>query len=441
MSGSSISFGNTKKDNWKLLSVFLAGALVATVMMSVLQVPQQMSSLNIEEQVNAPSVIPSAYAAPLTKVFVMASNNILNAKSYYTINFITSTDGIIKSIDIAFPPGYTVPGTARIIQVSGIGAGFFTISGQTWTYKVNSPVNVPAGTQIQIMMGEITNSNKPANQVAITTKDALGNIIDGPTLSNNVNLTGAAVADSSVTTTKLADEAVTSDKLGSALQLDGNVCVDNPTLCVQADNNRVGIGTATPLEKLQVGDWMTFHDGGNKVIYFNAYRNPDTGKELRINEGTAGAIRWDVNTGFFFQTAPYGAAGSQIVGWFDGVGIRETGKVKIEQGLVTKYVQVPFVIAGTNDPLNPALSGERARCPPGQVIVGGGFSVPNIHAKIFQDLSGANHTYPSLVVKSSQPALGINGEIFENGWDVVVQNHGGLTNGSVYAVCASFPGN
>ncbi|GAB1857208.1 hypothetical protein MHTCC0001_20440 [Flavobacteriaceae bacterium MHTCC 0001] len=52
----------------------------------------------------------------------------------------------------------------------------------------------------------------------------------------------------------------------------------------------VGIGTTNPLEKFQIGNGFTFHDGGHKVISFNYA--PSGGVDLN-NTQYAGAIRFD----------------------------------------------------------------------------------------------------------------------------------------------------
>jgi hypothetical protein len=54
--------------------------------------------------------------------------------------------------------------------------------------------------------------------------------------------------DGSVSTAKIADNAVTSAKLDTNIAIDGDLTVDTSTLKVDSTNNRVGIGTASPAD-------------------------------------------------------------------------------------------------------------------------------------------------------------------------------------------------
>ena len=58
--------------------------------------------------------------------------------------------------------------------------------------------------------------------------------------------------DGSVSTAKIADDAVTSAKLDTNIAIDGDLTVDTSTLKVDSTNNRVGIGTASPTTNLEV---------------------------------------------------------------------------------------------------------------------------------------------------------------------------------------------
>lgn len=58
--------------------------------------------------------------------------------------------------------------------------------------------------------------------------------------------------DGSVSTAKIADDAVTSAKLDTNIAIDGDLTVDTSTLKVDSTNNRVGIGTTSPSQALHV---------------------------------------------------------------------------------------------------------------------------------------------------------------------------------------------
>ncbi len=85
-----------------------------------------------------------------------------------------------------------------------------------------------------------------------------------------------------------------------------------------------GIGTASPLERLQLGDRWTFHDGGHKVIGENFTYS---GSDKRIVAAPSAALRFGVGN-LYLQVAPSGEAGSGI-SWITGLAVLNTGNVGI----------------------------------------------------------------------------------------------------------------
>jgi hypothetical protein len=81
----------------------------------------------------------------------------------------------------------------------------------------------------------------------------------------DLQVTTAKIANGNISTAKIADNAVTSAKIDTnidiagtfdvtgATTLDAGLTVDTTTLVVDATNNRVGIGTASPSTKLHLG--------------------------------------------------------------------------------------------------------------------------------------------------------------------------------------------
>jgi hypothetical protein len=140
------------------------------------------------------------------------STDIVNSNGIYEITFITATSGAIKTIEMVFPAG-TVIGPAGFIEKVGIGPGTFSKAGTTMTFNVQTPVNVPAGTFIRFELVNVKNPPTASSslQVSITTKDNMGNIIDGPTptaVYNIKQLGTAEIADSAISTPKIADDAI-----------------------------------------------------------------------------------------------------------------------------------------------------------------------------------------------------------------------------------------
>ena len=158
-----------------------------------------------------------AFAAPLTTPFVSPSSNYAGKASQYAIQFTTATTGTIAKVKMDFP-ALTLLTNARVIDATGIGAGTLSVVGDSLIYTVTSPQSISSGTEITIFVGKIANSSTAASSnVAITTLNGSDGIIDGPTNGSYTLQT----------------------KLGT-------------TLTVVDSTGKVGIGTATPAEKLDV---------------------------------------------------------------------------------------------------------------------------------------------------------------------------------------------
>jgi hypothetical protein len=151
--------------------------------------------------------------APLTGVSARQTNNIVGAQSYYDVLFTTSTTGTIKFIDIAFPAGILIGSAPLLVEREGIGAGTAVKTSATVIrYTVTSAVSVPAGTQIRLEFFNIVNPTAPSvgYKVTVITRTAGGTTIDGPTLSNSLNM-------KQINTVQIADGAITSTKPAESL--------------------------------------------------------------------------------------------------------------------------------------------------------------------------------------------------------------------------------
>lgn len=74
-------------------------------------------------------------------------------------------------------------------------------------------------------------------------------------------------------------------------------------------NGKVGIGTNTPQEQLQIGDRWTFHNGGTKFIGSNVYWN-GVNDEVMLN-GSSSQIRFE-NNQLRFLVSPGANAGANF---------------------------------------------------------------------------------------------------------------------------------
>ncbi len=72
-------------------------------------------------------------------------------------------------------------------------------------------------------------------------------------------------------------------------------------------NGNMGLTTTNPLERFQIGNNWTFHDGGSKFIGNNIYYSD---ADRRIVGGNASQIRFDYNGQIHFLLAPNGSTNS-----------------------------------------------------------------------------------------------------------------------------------
>ncbi len=85
----------------------------------------------------------------------------------------------------------------------------------------------------------------------------------------------------------------------------------------------VGIATTTPVEKLQIGDRLTLHDGGFKVLGYNYRFN---GGDKRIVEDEAASLSFTDQGNILLRTAVNAAANSAIT-WLEGISLMNNGNV------------------------------------------------------------------------------------------------------------------
>ena len=153
--------------------------------------------------------------AALSGVWTRQTNNIVGSQSYYDVVFVTSTTGTIKFIDITFPPGIVIGAPINLAEREGIGAGSAEKTSATQIrYTVTSAVSVAEGTKIRLEFFNIVNPTAPSTgyKVTVTTRNAAGTVIDGPTTSNGFSIkqmSTSQIADGAVTTGKIASDAIT----------------------------------------------------------------------------------------------------------------------------------------------------------------------------------------------------------------------------------------
>lgn len=93
------------------------------------------------------------------------------------------------------------------------------------------------------------------------------------------------------------------------------------------NGNNVGIATSNPVERLQIGDRIVFHDGGNKYLGYNMAYNGANNVTI-VPNCQSSAITFG-NGDFTFYTAPLTANANTIVNGTAKMVIKNDGKVRI----------------------------------------------------------------------------------------------------------------
>ena len=183
------------------------------------------------------------------------------------------------------------------------------------------------------------------------------------------SVTTVKIADTAITTAKITDDAVTSAKLDTnidiagtfdvtgATTLDAGLTVDTTTLVVDASNNRVGVGTASPGQAFHVsGSSATFIQVGNSngdVLYGvntagNAFVSGQTAsKTLLLETNNSPRLMIDGNgaVGIGTGTSSIAAGQMQIV----GASASTNGMVRLQNNMDNNYETLRIESLGDYD--------------------------------------------------------------------------------------------
>jgi hypothetical protein len=257
-------------------------------------------SLSTDGSPSAPSTIGQdgsdfTTQAALSSLTARPTNNIVNTNSFYDVVFLTVTAGAIKTIQVTFPAGTTIPSGAFFNEaekcVPGSACteltGTATKSGQTITYTITNAVNIPAGTKIRLELANINNPLNPsANyKVTVTTRNAANTPIDGPTPSTAYTMKqiGAnVIADNSITTGKLSPSytytvVLNDDANGNALGWNP----DGASLDLSIDDHNVKQFQSNVLVSIMSADETGFRD----PCWVSWYRPSDLGFVVTCTPG------------------------------------------------------------------------------------------------------------------------------------------------------------
>lgn len=183
------------------------------------------------------------------------------------------------------------------------------------------------------------------------------------------SVTTVKIADTAITTAKITDDAVTSAKLDTnidiagtfdvtgATTLDAGLTVDTTTLVVDASNNRVGVGTASPGQAFHVnGSSATFIQVGNSngdVLYGvntagNAFVSGQTASKtllLETNNSPQLMIDGSGKVGIGTGTNTIAAGQMQIV----GASASTNGMVRLQNNMDNNYETLRIESLGDYD--------------------------------------------------------------------------------------------
>ena len=212
----------------------------------------QLQSATVSTQMTKMSAI--TVQALLSPLQAFPTNGFVNNRAFYDISFKAATSSPIGQVVLTFPTGTQVS-QAAVVEVSGIGDGTFSNSGQTITYTITSPSPVTQGKTIRLQVDYVLNPPTPSPAggytIQVTTKDPGGATIDSGSTSGyvikqiqqqdigNNQIYSSNIQDGQVATKDIADNAITSAKI-----LDGQVTTNDI-----ADNSV----TTTKIAKQAVG--------------------------------------------------------------------------------------------------------------------------------------------------------------------------------------------
>jgi hypothetical protein len=152
--------------------------------------------------------------------------NLPGSNTLYALKINPSVNGTIAHIVVQFPSGYSVIGS-RVYNVQNIGAGHLSFPNSTsLSYDVTSPTLITAGTQVAILLGNISNpSTAGSGTVTFVTKTSTNSTIESAqiTLATTNFLTPDIMDTSGNVGIGTSTSPAQKLEVNGTIQIDGNV--------------------------------------------------------------------------------------------------------------------------------------------------------------------------------------------------------------------------
>jgi PKD domain len=211
---------------------------------------QLQSDAMVQEMARTSAITVQATLSPLQ---AFPTNSLVNNRAFYDISFQTGSSGTIRQVLLTFPAG-TVVGQSAVVEVSGIGLGTFSNSGQTVTYTVTSPTTIAAGVTIRLQVDYIFNPPAPSPaggyKIQVTTKDPGGATIDsGMTSGYQIKqIQSVDIANNAITSAKIQDGQVGSSDLAPGATVPQVIQRVSPSVTMGPNEGREALINCNPGE-------------------------------------------------------------------------------------------------------------------------------------------------------------------------------------------------
>ena len=232
-----------------------------------------------------------------------------------TINSTTLTvdDKNIELGSVSTPSDITANGGGITLKGSTLHTISWSNAGDSWDFSEH--VDLVSGKEYRIAGNKVLDAASLGTNVVSSSLTSVGTIATG--VWNGTPIATAYIADDAVTSAKIADGTIVNADVNASAAIAGtkispdfgaqNLTVDTNVLHVDSSNDRVGIGTASPGDNLEIAhaddEGLTFKATGTDGTTATQITYEDT------NGGTGGVLQFDhANNSFSFTTAGSEAA-------------------------------------------------------------------------------------------------------------------------------------